>query len=51
MKIKMNLERDTKGTFVYKAEDDDAAITSVYVKKAGVKGDAPKSITLDIKEL
>lgn len=51
MKVKMNLERDTKGTFVYKSEDDDAAITSVYVKKSGVKGEAPKAITLEIKEL
>lgn len=51
MKIKMKLGRDTKGTFVYKNDDEDAAITSLYIKRGAVKGDAPKDITVEIKEI
>lgn len=52
MKTTMNLDRDTKGTFVYKNDKDDAPIPSLYIKKAAVKdGKAPKTITLEIKEL
>jgi hypothetical protein len=52
MKIKMKLGRDTKGTFVYKNEDEDAAIPSLYIKKSAIKkGDAPKEITVEIPEI
>ena len=47
----MTLGRDTKGTFVYKDESDDAPIPSLYIKKSSVKGDAPKSITVEIAEI
>lgn len=52
MQTKMKLGRDTKGTFVYKNEDDDAPIPSLYIKKTAIKkGDAPKEITIEIKEI
>lgn len=48
----MKLERDTKGTFVYKNEDASAPIPSVYIKKAAFKdGKAPEEITIEIKEI
>lgn len=48
----MKLGRDTKGTFVYKDESDDAPIPSLYIKKSAVtKGEAPKSITVEIAEI
>lgn len=53
MKTTMTWERETKGTHVYKNDSDDAPIPSLYVKKAafGDKKTAPKSLTIDIKEL
>lgn len=51
MKIKMKLGRDTKGTHVYKCDEDNAAIPSLYIKKTAIKGDAPAEITVEIKEL
>lgn len=51
MKIKMKLGRDTKGTYVYKNESDDAAIQSLYIKKSAVTGEAPAEITVEIREI
>jgi hypothetical protein len=51
VKIEMKLGRDTKGTYVYKNDSDDASIPSLYIKKAAVKGDAPDKITVEIKEI
>jgi hypothetical protein len=51
MKTKLTLERDTKGTFVYKNDEDNAPIRSLYISRSAVKGEAPKSITIEIKEL
>ena len=51
MKITMTKARDTKGTYVYKNGDADASIPSLYIKKSAVKGDAPESITVEIKEI
>lgn len=51
MKVKMKLGRDTKGTNVYKDESDDAPIPSLYIKKAAFKGEAPKTITVEIAEI
>ena len=52
MKTEMKLGRDTKGTFVYKNGDDDAPIPSLYIKKTAIKGgEAPKKITIEIKEI
>lgn len=51
MKVKMTKERDTKGTFVYKNNEDGAAIPSLYIKKSSVTGDPPAEITVEIKEI
>lgn len=51
MKVTLTHERETKGTHVYKDDKDDAPIPSLYIKKAAFKKDAPKTITIDIKEL
>lgn len=51
MKIKMTKDRDTKGTFVYKNNDEGAAIPSLYIKKSAFSGDAPDEITVEIKEI
>lgn len=51
MKTTLKLERDTKGTNVYKNDDTDAPIPSLYIKKSAFSGDAPKSITVEIKEI
>jgi hypothetical protein len=51
VKLKMTFNRETKGTFVYKNDSQDAAIKSLYVTRGAVQGDAPKEITVEIKEL
>ena len=51
VKIKMTKSRDTKGTYVYKNDDDGAAIRSLYITKSAIKDEAPAEITVDIKEL
>ena len=51
MKTTMKLDRETKGTHVYKNEDEGAPIPSVYIKKSAFKGDPPATITIDIKEI
>lgn len=52
MKTTLKLDRDTKSTNVYKNEDDDAPIPSLYIKKSAFKkGEAPKSITIEIAEI
>lgn len=44
----MTLGRDTKGTFVYKNDADDAPIPSLYIKKTAFTGNAPQSITITV---
>lgn len=54
MKTKMKLDRETKGTFVYATMDDDeksAPIRSLYISRSAIKGDAPETITVEIKEV
>lgn len=51
MKIKLKKARDTKGTFVYKSDEENAAIPSLYIKKSAVTGEAPEEITVEIKEI
>lgn len=52
MKTTLKWDRETKGTHVFKNDSDDAPIPSLYIKKAAFKDkDAPKSITIDIKEI
>jgi hypothetical protein len=52
MKTTLKFERDTKNTNVFKNDDEDAPIPSLYIsKKAFGKKDAPKSITVEIPEI
>lgn len=51
LKVKMKLDRETKGTHVYKDGSDRAPIPSIYIKKSAFKSDAPEEITIEIKEL
>lgn len=51
MKTTLTHERETKGTHVYKNDSDDAPIPSLYIKKVAFKGDPPKTLTIEIKEL
>jgi len=48
-KTTLKLDRDTKGTFVFKNDAEDAPIPSLYIKKHAFPGDAPKSITVEFK--
>lgn len=51
MKTTLKFEKDTKNTNVYKNDDDGAPIPSLYIRKEAFKGDPPKTITLEIKEI
>jgi hypothetical protein len=47
IEVEMTLERDTKGTFVYKAEGD-VAVTGLYVQRSHMPDGAPPTITVTI---
>ena len=49
-KTKLMKSRDTKGTYVYKNDDQDAPIPSLYIKKSAFDGEAPESITVEVTE-
>jgi len=51
LKVTMTHDRETKGTHVYKDSNDTAPIPSLYIKKAAFKDEAPKTLTVEIKEL
>lgn len=48
--ISMNLHKETKGTFVYSADDEEAPVKTVYVAKSAFSNGAPDSITLTLTE-
>lgn len=49
-KTTLKQARDTKNTFVFKNESDDAPIPSLYIAKSAFTGDAPKTITVSVDE-
>lgn len=49
IKTKLKLDRDTKGTFVFKNGETDAPIPSLYIKKSAFGGEAPAEIEIVIK--
>lgn len=51
MKTTLTLSKETVNTNVYKNDEDDAPIPSLYIKKAAFKKAAPKTITVEIKEI
>lgn len=46
--VKLTKDRDTKGTYVYKTDDREAAIRSLYITKSAV-AEAPDEITVTIE--
>jgi hypothetical protein len=48
IEVEMKLDRDTKGTYVYKA-DGDVAVTSLYIQRSHMPAGAPETITVLIK--
>ena len=50
IKVPMVLKKTTKGTYVYDANFENAAITTVYVKKAAFADKPPTDITLTISD-
>lgn len=46
--VTLTKDRDTKGTYVYKTDDRDAAIRSLYITKSAVS-EAPDEITVTIE--
>lgn len=49
--VRMELERETKGTFVYKAAKEDAVITTLYINKAAYPDTAPpQKISVTVKD-
>ena len=46
--VPMTLTKETKGTYVFGADEDDAAVTTVYVRKSGFPDGPPTNITLVI---
>ena len=43
--VTMTYKKATPGTYVYEADDKEAAVTSLYVRKNKIEGDQPMSIT------
>lgn len=48
IKVPMSFSKSTKGTHVYQADDPDAFIPTVYIKKAAMT-DPAKQITLIVE--
>lgn len=46
--VTMKRSKETKGTFVYTCDDEDAAVPTLYVKKHAFDDKAPKVIKLTI---
>jgi hypothetical protein len=47
-KTTLTQARDTKNTFVFKNDADDAPIPSLYIAKSAFAGEAPKQITVSV---
>lgn len=48
--VPMILERETKNTYVYTCEGDEALITSLYIQKSAFQGKAPNAISVVVTE-
>lgn len=49
MNIKMKLVKSTKGTHVYSNDQEDSAISTLYIKKVGLPKEPPESITVSVE--
>ncbi len=48
MKTTLKLERETKGALLYKNVVSNQLITTLYIRKSGLKKPYPKQITMTI---
>lgn len=52
IRVKMNLMKETKGTFVFNAKDEKAAIPTLYIKKSAFpEQKAPENIVVTLETL
>ena len=50
IQVKMKLAKETKGTFVFHAESEQAAIPTLYIKKSAFpKQEAPSNVTITLE--
>ena len=49
IKTELTKSRDTKGTHVYKTDEDGAPIPSLYIKESAFPDGAPEKITINIE--
>lgn len=47
--VTLKKSRETKGTHVFKDESDNAIIPSLYIRKDGIKGDAPDAVKVTVE--
>lgn len=48
IEVNMTVDRDTKNTRRFQADEEDAPIDTLYVKKSGFKGTMPDTITVTV---
>lgn len=46
--VAMHQTKQTKGTYVYGADEDDSPITTLYIRKEGFPEGAPENITVTV---
>jgi hypothetical protein len=49
IKQKLSLSKETKGTYVYKDDNEQAAVSTLYIAKAAFNGKPPATVTLSIE--
>jgi hypothetical protein len=47
--VEMGFDRSTKGTHVFTAKDDAAAISTLYVRKSGFESGAPEGVVVTVE--
>ena len=47
--IELTLSKETKGTFVYAAIDENSLITNLYLMKSHMPAEAPKKVTVTVE--
>ena len=48
-RIELKFSKETKGTFVYKTDDEDSPISSLYLMKSHMPSEAPKKVTVTVE--
>ena len=47
--IELKFSKETKGTFVYKTDDENSPISSLYLMKSHMPSEAPKRVTVTVE--